>query len=209
MDISSNFKKENIKTELITNKKQNIYLKNNKYINKEILMSEEEKNEITNDFNIKGLKINLEKLSNKHKKNIKKTNNSEKEIKYYIKDKLEKEKRDTKRTKSFENSKYLIKSSHNNKKHSDKKCYFRNRKYNEFSYVRRHKLEKEFRMNNYNHFKKEETRSMKNNVFIERTISEMYVLNNNGLLNDDDYEFYKKLYGYSSFNNKRNNKIKS
>ena len=35
-------------------------------------MSEEEKNEITNDFNIKGLKINLEKLSNKHKKNIKK-----------------------------------------------------------------------------------------------------------------------------------------
>ena len=64
-------------------------------------------------------------------------------------------------------------------------------------------------MNNYNHFKKEETRTMKNNIFIERTISEMYVLNNNGLLNDDDYEFYKKLYGYSSVNNKRNNKIKS
>ena len=42
---------------------------------------------------------------------------------------------------------------------------------------------------------------MKNNILIERTLPEINVLNNNGLLNDDDYELYKKITG-SSIENK-------
>ena len=100
-----------------------------------------------------------------------------------------------KQSKNNDNSNYLNKAGYTNKKKSkkNKKNNLKYKKYKYLSYAKRHKVQKESKNNHYFLFNKGKTLFMKNNYLIERTLPEINVLNNNGLLNDDDYELYKRI----------------
>jgi hypothetical protein len=72
------------------------------------------------------------------------------------------------------------------------------------SYALRHKLEKKYKLNGHFHPNEEKPSMVDKNIFLGRTMPEMIVLNNYGLVNDDDYELYQNIVKYNKLNNKRN-----
>ena len=202
MEIFPIKKKGNIKTKL-TKKRNNIYKKNISKNNKKIYIIEDENYNFQNNFKLKGIKTNKDNRKNKYKNNI---------VNYKIrnnkpdKEKMKKEKNDRK----VNNLKYLNKDSTNNKKKSldNKSKNLKIKRYDDLSYAKRHKSIKEFKKKYYFLSKNDKEIFINNNVLIERTLPQMFVLNDYGMINDDDYEFYKKLVGSSPVKNKRIIKIK-
>ena len=72
------------------------------------------------------------------------------------------------------------------------------------SYAQRHKLEKEYKINEHFHPNEEKYVITNKNIFLGRTLPEMIVLNSYRLVNDDDYEMYQNIFNY----NKNHKKIK-
>ena len=202
MEIFPIKKKGNIKTKL-TKRKNNIYKKNISKNNKRIYIIEEENYNFQNNFKLKGIKTNKDNLKNKYKNNI---------VNYKIrnnkpdKEKMKKENNDRK----VNNLKYLNKDSTYNKKKSldNKSKNLKIKRYDDLSYAKRHKYIKELKKKYYFLSKKDKELFINNNVLIERTLPQMFVLNDYGMINDDDYELYKKLIGSSPDKNKRIIKIK-
>ena len=202
MKVVQRNKKDNIKNNL-TKKKNNIYKKNFSKINKNIYIIEEENFTFQKYLKLKGIKTNKENPKNNLKNNIEKFKNRN--------DRLNEEKmKKAINERKVNNLKYLNKDNINNKKKSlDTK--FNNlkiRRYDDLSYAKRHKYIKELKKKYYFLSKNDQELFINNKVLIERTLPQMYVLNNYGMLNDDDYEFYKKLIASSSVKNKRIIKIK-
>ena len=178
-----NFKIENNKT-ILTNKRNNIVQRNKKR-SKNILIYDE-KTIHCKTYNKLNLNNNTEKKTKF--KNIKNKNNKSKRI----------GKTNTEISKKSEIKKstnnYLEKSMDNLKKKSIKKNINKsNRYYYEYSYAKRFKFKKSLKTNHYYRPSKEKTIIAKNNFLIERTLPEMHALNNYGLVNDKDYELYKKI----------------
>ena len=179
----SNFKIENNKN-VLTNKKNNIVQRNKKR-NKNILIYDE-KTIHCMTYN----KLNINN-NNEKKTNFKNIKNKNKKSKRIGKNNTEiSEKSEIKKS----NNNYLEKSMDNLKKNSIKKNIHKsNRYYYEFSYAKRFKYKRNFKSNHYYRPSKEKTIITKNNFLIERTLPEMHALNNFGLVNDKDYELYKKV----------------
>ena len=94
----------------------------------------------------------------------------------------------------MDNNNYLEKSMDKLKKNSIKKTFYKSdRYYYDYSYVKRFKLKKSLKVNQYYRPSKEKEIISKNNFLIERTLPEMHALNNYGLVNDKEYELYKKI----------------
>ena len=92
------------------------------------------------------------------------------------------------------NNNYLEKSMDKlNKKSIIKSIYKSDRYYYDYSYVKRFKFKKSLKNNGYYRPSKEKAMIAKNNILIERTLPEMHALNNYGLVNDKEYEIYKKI----------------
>ena len=179
LDISSNKA-----TNLTLIKKKN-YLSNNKNINniKRIYISEEVIS--SKDFNI------INKLKTKFNDNSLRNINKNRIIKF----KINEIKKNNMKIYACPNRKISNnpKSCFKIKRHQDKnkRNYSCLSEYYGASYAKRHKYEKEHKIkNDYNKNKKKDDISNKNILF-ERTLPEMIVLNNFGLVNDEDYEFYK------------------
>ena len=91
------------------------------------------------------------------------------------------------------NNNYLEKSMDKlNKNSIIKFIYKSDRYYYDYSYVKRFKLKKSLKSNRNYRPSKERAIIIKNNIIIERTLPEMHALNNYGLVNDKEYELYKK-----------------
>ena len=69
------------------------------------------------------------------------------------------------------------------------------------SYALRHKMEKEYHNNDHFHPNEEKPQKITKNILLGRTLPEMIVLNNYGLVSDSDYELYKNIIEFSNKNN--------
>ena len=146
---------------------------------------------------------------------ITKENEQNKEI-FNNKDKLRSNKKKSKSVDSKENNK--DKSNKNNIKYRNNNSKNKNmnnnlksnynidhRRYDPLlSYALRHKLEKKYKLNGHFHPNEEKPTMIDKNILLGRTMPEMIVLNNYGLVNDDDYELYQNIVKYNKLNNKRN-----
>ena len=181
----NNCSNKNIVKNHLMHKKKYIYT-NNKSKRENIYIFEEDNFYIHNNNKLKTIKINKVKFRNEDKKNFFMLEKEEGLIKKEI---IEKQ------SKNNDNSNYLNKAGYTNKKQSknNKKNNLKYKKYKYLSYAKRHKVQKESKNNHYFLLNKGKELFMKNNILIERTLPEIYVLNNNGLLNDDDYELYKRI----------------
>ena len=206
-------KSKSIKNNLIlTKKKNNICKNNNLKNNKKTYIIEEEEiiNFNNNNFLKKGIKTNKEIFRNKFKKNIINLIKAENGgIKSRNKEEVEKVNHNN-LNKKEKKLKYLSKTNCNERKIFDNNRLnlFKIKKYSELTYANIHKCKKKYNKKNFFFSNIEKTFYIKNNALIERTLPEMYVLNNYGLLNDDDYEFGKKIIRCSSVKDKRVIKLK-
>ena len=82
---------------------------------------------------------------------------------------------------------------------------FNFRGYDKSSYALRHKMEKDYKNNEHFHPNEEKPEIVNQNILLGRTLPEMIVLNNYGLVSDEDYEFYKNII---KLNNEKNIKTK-
>ena len=202
-----NTKDNDIKSNLILTKKKNNICKNSNFKNtKNTYIIEEEIVSFQNNIITKEIKTNKEIFRNKFKKNIVNLIKAENgDIKPKYKEEEEKSIHDN-LDKKGKKPRYLNKRNCNNKKKygTNKINYFKTNRHEILSYAKIHKYRKKFKKENcYSSSNKGKTSYVNNNILIERTLPEMYVLNNFGLLNDDDYEFYKKIIGSSPVKNKR------
>ena len=186
---NSNKTKKNFKNKLT--KKNNICIKNKSKKDVIIIFSEEEKSESSNNKNLKQNK-NKKILRNKYKKNIKLLNKFE-NANCYSKS-IEAKEINNKSSQNKNNIAYLQNARYQSKDklENNNKNNLRLNKYSELSYAKRYKNKKDLNVKYYL-FPHEDKLTIGNNFLIERTLPEMKVLNNYGLVNDKDYEFHKKL----------------
>ena len=100
--------------------------------------------------------------------------------------------------------------------HKNNKINLRNgfnselRRYEPFSsYAMRHKMAKNFKINEHFHPNEEKPVFYYNKILLGRTLPEMIVLNDYGLVSDDDYKMYQDIANYNKHNKlKYKNKIK-
>ena len=187
---NSNKTKKNFKNKLT--KKNNICIKNKSKKDVIIIFYEEEKSESSNNKNLKQNKNNKKILRNKYKKNIKLLNKFE-NANCYSKS-IEAKEINNKSSQNKNNIAYLqnVRYQSKDKLENNNKNNLRLNKYSELSYAKRYKNKKELNVKYYL-FPHEDKLTIGNNFLIERTLPEMKVLNNYGLVNDKDYEFHKKL----------------
>ena len=182
-----NFKKK------LTNKNYNI-LNQNSHNNKVIYIEEEEFIYFPNNHNLRTNKNNDRTFINKNR-NIK-INNRENKKKNTRSVENKKKENDNKLKQGINNIEYKEKSKSNKKNKSEinKTKYMQSYTYNARpSYAKRHKIKKGLKINQFFSPNKKKVNVTNNNIWIERTLPEMKVLNNFGLVNDEEYEFYKKL----------------
>ena len=178
---NSNIKIEN-NNNLLTKKNNNI-VQRHKRNNKNIFIYEEE----TIDFH-KYNNLNLFKNRNKNTK-FKNINNKSKRNEKKYKGSIEKSQ------KKVNNNEYLEKIMDNSRKNSNRKKIFQKNKYNnEYSYANRFRFKRNLKAITCHFPSKEKTITSNDDILFERTLPQMYVLNNYGLVNDEEYELYKKIY---------------
>ena len=80
---------------------------------------------------------------------------------------------------------------------------YRTRYNNESSYAQRHKMRKQYELDGHFHPNEEKPITIGDHIFLGRTLPEMIVLNNYGMVNDNDYEMFQKILNYNKLNKKR------
>lgn len=80
---------------------------------------------------------------------------------------------------------------------NDHKFNYRTRYDFEPSYAKRHKLKKEYKIDGHFHPNEEKPTYIDKEILLGRTLPEMIVLNNYGMVSDDDYEMYQKILNYN------------
>ena len=179
----SNIKIEIIKN-ILTNKKNNIVQRNKKR-NKNIFIYDEKTidNTTYNKLIINNNRKKKTKIKNMNNKNYKSKRIGKNNTEISEKSKI-----------NMNNNHYLEKSMDKlNKNSIIKNIYRSDRYYYDYSYVKRFKLKKSLKSNRNYRPSKERAKITKNNIIIERTLPEMHALNNYGLVNDKEYEIYKKI----------------
>jgi len=80
---------------------------------------------------------------------------------------------------------------------------YRTRYNYESSYAQRHKMKKQYEIDGHFHPNEEKPITIGDHIFLGRTLPEMIVLNNHGMVNDNDYEMFQKILNYNKLNKKR------
>lgn len=83
------------------------------------------------------------------------------------------------------------------------KFEYRTRYNNESSYAQRHKMKKQYELDGHFHPNEEKPITIGDHIFLGRTLPEMIVLNNYGMVDDNDYEMFQKILNYNKLNKKR------
>ena len=158
--------------------------------------------------------IGEEDFENKKFSNVITTENDKNNKKINNKDKLRSNKKknksvDSKSNNNNENNHLWGKNNYsknsNNKPNLININNFGYRRYeSQSSYVFRHKLEKKYKLNGHFYPNEEKQILVDKQILLGRTMLQMTVLNNYGLVNDDDYELYQNIVNYNKLNNKRN-----
>ena len=86
------------------------------------------------------------------------------------------------------------------------KGYFKKNDLNS-SYALRHKIGKDFGINGHFNPNEDRNKIIKNKIILGRTLPEMIVLNNYGLVSDEDYLMYQKIVNYNKVNDQKRKKI--
>ena len=151
-----------------------------------------------------------EKLNNKNNNNgnnkLRNRKNKSVDLKHNNSQKKNKDNKENKKNNNLSQNDNIEKN-HNNKnnlKNNNKNIF---RRYEPLSsYAKRHKMEKEYKINGHFHPNEEKPEIISKKILLGRTIPQMIVLNNYRLVNEDDYEMYQRIVNYNKLNNKRNNK---
>ena len=177
--------------------------------------NEKSNNGKVNPLNLENINDDENLKSNKFNNIIMKENEQNKKI-FNNKVKLRGNKKknksaDSKDNNKDKNNKNNIKYRNNNSKNENTNNNLNSnynidhRRYDPLlSYALRHKLEKKYKLNGHFHPNEEKPTMIDKNILLGRTMPEMIVLNNYGLVNDDDYELYQNIVNYNKLNNKRN-----
>ena len=80
---------------------------------------------------------------------------------------------------------------------------YRTRYNYESSYAQRHKMKKQYEIDGHFHPNEDKPITIGDHIFLGRTLPEMIVLNNYGMVNDNDYEMFQKILNYNKLNKKR------
>ena len=73
----------------------------------------------------------------------------------------------------------------------------------ESSYAQRHKMKKQYELDGHFHPNEEKPITIGDHIFLGRTLPEMIVLNNYGMVNDNDYEMFQKILNYNKLHKKK------
>ena len=158
-----------------------------------------------------------DKLRNKNKKNNKSVDlNGNNKNKIKDKDKDRDRDRDYKNLSEKKYDKNKLKYIPNGYPHNktnnvkNKNNYENNPKFDyrtrynyESSYAQRHKMKKQYELDGHFHPNEEKPITIGDHIFLGRTLPEMIVLNNYGMVNDNDYEMFQKILNYNKLNKKR------
>lgn len=200
------FKENNYKNE--NNEEEDF--KNKKYKNVIVINNENEKEKSNDKKNNNEIKL---KNKNNKKNNINKNKSVDTKDENYNKKKKNKNKEinNNKNKGNLSDRNYNLKNNSqdkNNEKDNLKKMQQYNfRRYEpQSSYALRYKKGKNYKLNGHFHPNEEKPVFIDKKIALGRTLPEMIVLNNYGLVNDDDYIMYQKIVNYNKLHNKRNKK---